>query len=311
MSFQAWDKRQTTEATISVANISEACDLKDEGSSLKLVQWWVESNFNSQYRYTETKSVQSTDSDKGADQPFLASMNFLIEEAYQQQDALERHIAMGRSIGEGQTLCRHLANLPGNICTPSYLAKTAVTLGKKYDMKTTVLDEAKMKKLGMNSLLSVSKGSREPAKLMTLEYTGTDLKQAPIVLIGKGLTFDAGGISIKPSAKMDEMKYDMCGGASVLGVMRALGELGLPVNVVGIVVSSENLPDGAANKPGDVVTSMLGKTIEILNTDAEGRLILCDALTYAERFKPAVVIRYRDLNGRLRCGIRGTRQWPF
>ncbi|MEE9446440.1 MAG: leucyl aminopeptidase, partial [Arenicellales bacterium] len=147
------------------------------------------------------------------------------------------------------------------------------------------------------SLLSVSKGSREPAKLISMEYKGGDKNQAPIVLVGKGLTFDAGGISLKPGAAMDEMKYDMCGGASVLGVMNALGELKLPINVVGVVASSENMPDGAANKPGDVVTSMKGLTIEILNTDAEGRLILCDALTYVEKFKPAVVIDIATLTG--------------
>lgn len=170
-------------------------------------------------------------------------------------------------------------------------------MGKKYGMTTTVLDEARMKKLGMGALLSVSKGSREPAKLITMQYNGGEKGQAPVVLVGKGLTFDAGGISIKPAAAMDEMKYDMCGGASVLGVMRALAELKLPVNVVGVVASSENLPDGAANKPGDVVTSMKGMTIEILNTDAEGRLILCDALTYVEKFKPGVVIDIATLTG--------------
>lgn len=154
-----------------------------------------------------------------------------------------------------------------------------------------------MEKLSMGSLLSVSRGSRQEARLIILEHKGGADKDAPIVLVGKGLTFDAGGISIKPSAAMDEMKYDMCGGASVIGTMRAIAEMKLPLNVIAIVPSSENMPDGDANKPGDIVTSMSGQTIEILNTDAEGRLILCDALTYAKRFKPSVVIDVATLTG--------------
>lgn len=166
-------------------------------------------------------------------------------------------------------------------------------------IKTTVLNEAQMKRLGMGALLSVSRGSRQPAKLITMEYRGKGVKAntKPVVLVGKGLTFDAGGISLKPSAKMDEMKYDMCGGASVFGTMQAVAEMGLPIHLVCIVPSSENLPDGDANKPGDIVTSMSGQTIEILNTDAEGRLILCDALTYAKKFKPEVIIDIATLTG--------------
>jgi leucyl aminopeptidase len=154
-----------------------------------------------------------------------------------------------------------------------------------------------MEELGMGALLSVSRGSRQPAKLIVVEYHGGGKNDAPVALVGKGLTFDAGGISIKPAADMDEMKYDMCGGASVLGTLRAIAQMKLPLNVVGVIPSSENLPDGAANKPGDIVTSMSGQTIEILNTDAEGRLILCDALTYTERFKPAAVIDIATLTG--------------
>ena len=225
-----------------------------------------------------------------------AKFTLLIEKETDKGTA-QRHVAIGQAIGEGSNLTKNLANMPGNVCTPTYLAKTAREMGKKYAMPTTVLDEARMKKLGMGALLSVSSGSREPAKLISLEYNGGEKDQAPVVLVGKGLTFDAGGISIKPAAAMDEMKYDMCGGATVLGVMHALGELKLPINVVGVVASSENLPDGAANKPGDVVTSMKGLTIEILNTDAEGRLLLCDALTYVEKFKPDVVIDIATLTG--------------
>jgi leucyl aminopeptidase len=202
------------------------------------------------------------------------------------------------SIANGIDSAKKLANLPGNICTPSYLAETAKELGKQHaSLKVTILDEAKMEALGMGSLLSVSRGSRQPAKLIIMEHKGGPSSQKPIVLVGKGLTFDAGGISIKPSSGMDEMKYDMCGGASVFGVIQMCAELNLPINVVGVVPSSENLPDGDANKPGDIVTSMAGLTIEILNTDAEGRLILCDALTYSAKFKPEVVIDIATLTG--------------
>ncbi|MCB1923789.1 MAG: leucyl aminopeptidase, partial [Gammaproteobacteria bacterium] len=204
----------------------------------------------------------------------------------------------GNAIGIGTRLAKDLANLPGNLCTPTYLAEQAQALARgSRKLKVTVLSEAQMQKLGMGSLLSVSRGSRQPAKLIVLEYKGGKPGAKPIALVGKGLTFDAGGISIKPAANMDEMKYDMCGGASVLGTIAACADLELPLNVVGVVPSSENLPDGDANKPGDIVTSMSGQTIEILNTDAEGRLILCDALTYTERFEPAAVIDIATLTG--------------
>ena len=203
----------------------------------------------------------------------------------------------GQAIASGVNLARELGDLPGNICTPSYLAEQAKELARDYNMKAKILNEKAMEKLSMGSLLSVSRGSRQEARLIILEHKGGASKDAPIVLVGKGLTFDAGGISIKPSAAMDEMKYDMCGGASVLGTMRAIAEIKLPLNVIAIVPSSENMPDGDANKPGDIVTSMSGQTIEILNTDAEGRLILCDALTYAERFNPAAVVDVATLTG--------------
>ena len=212
--------------------------------------------------------------------------------------AAKRATEHGRAIGNGSRLARNLANLPGNLCTPTYLASQAQALARgKQKLKTTVLTEAQMEKLGMGSLLSVSRGSRQPAKLIVFEYKGGKPGAKPIALVGKGLTFDAGGISIKPAERMDEMKYDMCGGASVFGAIAAIAELDLPLNVVGVVPSSENLPDGDANKPGDIVTSMSGQTIEILNTDAEGRLILCDALTYTERFDPAEVIDIATLTG--------------
>ncbi|HET9679508.1 MAG TPA: leucyl aminopeptidase [Gammaproteobacteria bacterium] len=202
------------------------------------------------------------------------------------------------AISLGANYAKELGNLPGNICTPSYLASQARALGKRYGkLKVTVLEEAQMKKLGMGALLGVSRGSRQPAKFIIMQYNGGKADQKPHVLVGKGLTFDAGGISLKPAAAMDEMKYDMCGGASVFGAMQAVCELGLNKNIIGVVPSSENLPDGEATKPGDVHTSMSGKTIEILNTDAEGRLILCDALTYVERYKPATVVDMATLTG--------------
>lgn len=209
----------------------------------------------------------------------------------------EAAVRQGQAISAGINLARDLGNLPGNICTPTYLAQQAKAVGKRGGIKVRILDEADMKKLGMGALLSVSRGSRQPAKLIIMEYHGGKKDEPPVALVGKGLTFDAGGISIKPAAAMDEMKFDMCGGASVLGTLQAVAQLELPMNVVGIVPSSENLPDGDANKPGDIVTSMSGQTIEILNTDAEGRLILCDALTYTERFNPAVVIDIATLTG--------------
>jgi leucyl aminopeptidase len=222
----------------------------------------------------------------------------LVVKARKQANTLSKAMKHGSAIASGMNLAKDLANLPGNICTPTHLADTAKKLGRKSTkIKATALTEKQMQRLGMGALLSVSRGSREPAKLIILEYRGGKENSRPVVLVGKGLTFDAGGISIKPSAGMDEMKYDMCGGASVLGTLQACVELDLPINVIGIIPSSENLPDGEANKPGDIVTSMAGLTIEILNTDAEGRLILCDALTYAERFKPAAVIDIATLTG--------------
>jgi leucyl aminopeptidase len=207
--------------------------------------------------------------------------------------ALERGVA----IGEGVNFARDLGNLPPNICTPAYLAAQAQELGKAHKMKVTVLDRKAMEKLGMGSLLSVSNGSRLPPKLITVEYYGGPKKQKPVVLVGKGITFDTGGISLKPAAEMDEMKYDMSGAGSVLGTMSAVAAMKLPLNVIGVVPTTENMPGGNATRPGDIVTSMSGQTIEILNTDAEGRLILCDALTYSERFDPAAVIDIATLTG--------------
>ena len=214
-------------------------------------------------------------------------------------DEGERGLEEALGIARGVELAKRLGDLPGNICTPTYLAGQAGELAKQFSkIKTRVLEEDEMEKLGMGALLSVSRGSREPAKLIVMEFMNGPKGEKPTVFVGKGLTFDAGGISIKPAAKMDEMKYDMCGGASVFGAMRAAAELDLPINLVGVVPSSENLPDGAANKPGDIVTSMSGITIEVLNTDAEGRLILCDALTWVgENYDPDCIVDMATLTG--------------
>ncbi len=212
--------------------------------------------------------------------------------------ALKAALDQAAATAHGMELAKTLGNLPGNVCTPTYLAAKALALGKSHKgIKTTVLEEKDMQKLGMGSFLSVTRGSEQPAKLITLEYYGAAKTQKPIVLVGKGITFDTGGISLKPGAEMDEMKYDMCGAASVLGTLQAIAEMGLKLNVVGVIPTCENMPSGKATKPGDIVTSMSGQTIEILNTDAEGRLILCDALTYSKKFNPDTVIDIATLTG--------------
>lgn len=202
------------------------------------------------------------------------------------------------AINQGQNYARDLGNCPGNICFPAYLADEAVALAAEYPnlLKVTVLEEAEQKALGMNAFLAVSQGSDRPGRVITLEYR-SDLADAPIVLVGKGVTFDTGGISLKPGLGMDEMKYDMCGAASVLGTLRALCQAQLPIHVVGAIAAAENMPSGHATRPGDIVTTMSGQTVEILNTDAEGRLVLCDTLTYVKRFNPALVIDIATLTG--------------
>ncbi|HYD95170.1 MAG TPA: leucyl aminopeptidase [Noviherbaspirillum sp.] len=241
------------------------------------------------YRFDTTKSKK--DPDKGG----VKKLTFLTSNGG--AAAAKTAVAQATAIANGVALTKDLGNLPSNLCTPTYLAGVAKKLAKDFKFGIEVLDRKQLEALKMGSFLSVTKGSEEPPKFIVIKYNGGKPKDAPVVLVGKGITFDTGGISIKPSASMDEMKYDMCGAASVLGTFRALGELGLKLNVVGIIPACENMPSGRASKPGDIVTSMSGQTIEILNTDAEGRLILCDALTYAERFKPAVVVDIATLTG--------------
>ncbi len=210
---------------------------------------------------------------------------------------LEAALAEAEATAEGVALARTLGNLPPNICTPSHLADEARKLAKQFKLAVEVLERRDMEKLGMGALLAVTRASHEPPKLIVLRYSGAAKAKKPLVLVGKGITFDTGGISLKPSAEMDEMKFDMSGAGSVLGALRALAGMRAPVNVVGVIPTCENMPGGAATKPGDVVTTLSGQTVEILNTDAEGRLILCDALTYAERFDPEAIVDIATLTG--------------
>tara|TARA_R110001583_G_scaffold130483_2_gene282215 strand:- start:762 stop:2312 length:1551 start_codon:yes stop_codon:yes gene_type:complete len=241
------------------------------------------------YQFDQLKS-------KPSDQVEFETIQILLTE----DDVETGEIAIldASAIANGVATARDLGNLPGNICTPTYLAEQAQALAEDYDcFNLTVLGEAEMEELGMGALLSVAAGSEQQAQFIVLEYRGADDDSKPHVLVGKGITFDSGGISLKPGEGMDEMKYDMCGAASVLGTMTAVAELGLDLNIVAIIAAAENMPSGFATKPGDIVTTMSGQTVEILNTDAEGRLVLCDALTYAERFEPASVIDIATLTG--------------
>lgn len=242
-----------------------------------------------QYRFEQLKSTKSK---------AFALKKITLSCATKQVANAKAGVEAGAAIALGTSLCRDLGNLPGNVCTPTYLASEAKRLARgQKNIRCKILEEKHMLELGMGSLLSVSAGSDEPAKLIQVEYNGGAKNQKPYVLVGKGITFDTGGISLKPGPGMDEMKYDMCGAASVLGTLQAIIEMALPINVVMLIAASENMPNGKATKPGDIVTSMSGKTIEVLNTDAEGRLVLCDALTYAERFNPATVIDIATLTG--------------
>lgn len=242
------------------------------------------------YRFEQFKSKKDE-----ARRP-LRKLMLAVERRNELSEA-EEGLQQGIAIGQGMTLARNLGNLPPNICHPSYLAEQALSMAEEFKLDCNILDQAEMEKLGMLSLLSVAKGSEQPPKLICLSYHGGTPAEKPIVLVGKGVTFDTGGISLKPGSDMDEMKFDMCGAASVLGTLHAVARMGLPINLTVIVPAVENMPSGSASRPGDIVTSMSGQTIEILNTDAEGRLILCDALTYAERFNPDTVIDVATLTG--------------
>jgi leucyl aminopeptidase len=242
------------------------------------------------YRFDQLKTRNKQDV------PALAAVTLAVAGApvtLQSQAALKEAVATA----DGADLARTLGNLPPNLCTPSYLADEAKKLARHYKLGIEVLERSDMEKLGMGALLAVTRGSHQPPKLIVLRYAGGAKTKKPLVLVGKGITFDTGGISLKPGAEMDEMKFDMSGAGSVLGAMRALAGMRAPVNVIGVVPACENMPGGAATRPGDVVTTLSGQTVEILNTDAEGRLILCDALTYAERLEPDAVVDIATLTG--------------
>ena len=241
------------------------------------------------YRFDELKSKPE------AVTSGVKKITFAVTAA--QGDIAKTSIARSVALAHGMQLTKDLGNLPANICTPTHIANTAKKLAKEFKLGIEVLDRKQLQALKMGSFLSVANGSDEPPKFIVLKYLGGKVKDAPVVLVGKGITFDTGGISLKPGAGMDEMKYDMSGAGTVLGTFRAIAEQKLKLNVIGVIAACENMPSGTATRPGDIVTSMSGQTIEILNTDAEGRLVLCDALTYTERFKPAAVIDIATLTG--------------
>src|SRR5690606_17269618 len=233
---------------------------------------------------------------KKADARPLSRITLLSDKAEQAQ--IEQAANHAQAITTGMNFARDLGNLPPNVCHPSYIAEQARQLGKDFKgLKVEVLDEKKLRELGAGSFLAVSQGSDQPGCIVVMQYNGGKKGEQPYALVGKGITFDTGGISLKPGLGMDEMKYDMCGAASVLGTFRAALELQLPINLVGVLACAENMPSGGATRPGDIVTTLSGQTVEILNTDAEGRLVLCDALTYVERFKPRAVIDVATLTG--------------
>jgi leucyl aminopeptidase len=253
----------------------------------------VEATLDSAYRFDQMKGKAAREKAGAAKKLAKLVINVSRSDVKKAEDGLKQ----GLAIASGVHFAKDLGNLPPNVCTPTYLAEQARALAKSYGTTVEVLDLAQIEKLGMGSFLGVAQGSRQPPKLIVLQHKKGKKNDKPVVLVGKGITFDSGGISIKPGTDMDEMKYDMCGAASVLGTFKAIAELDLPLNVVGIIPTCENMPDGNAIRPGDVLTSLSGQTIEVLNTDAEGRLILCDALTYAERFDPASVVDIATLTG--------------
>jgi leucyl aminopeptidase len=262
-----------------------------EADPYALARAAVEAVGNAQYRIPDHKTTNK--------RPKSALTRFGIAYANRSdRSSVERGIEHGEGIVAGMSLMRDLANQPANVCTPSFLANAAKNLAREHrSIRVRILNEDDCRRLKMGSFLSVTNGTTEPAKLIVLEYNGAARGGDPVALVGKGVTFDTGGISLKPPANMDEMKFDMSGAASVLGTFKALAVLEPAVNVVGIVPACENMPSGRATKPGDIVKSMSGQTIEILNTDAEGRLILCDAITYARKFKPRAVIDIATLTG--------------
>ncbi len=266
--------------------------------SLWKARMTAEAALRAGYRFSDFKS-------KPAPAPRLERVTLLVSEADDAAAATEG-ARIGAAIGEGINLTRQLGNLPSNICTPSYLAEQAEQLAAASGgaLTTEILDEAALEALGAHSLLSVGRGSEQPSRLIVMKYQGADdPEEAPHVLVGKGITFDTGGISLKPGEAMDEMKFDMCGAASVFGTVKAILAIKPRLNLVFVVAAAENMPDGRATKPGDIIKTLKGLTVEVLNTDAEGRLVLCDALTYVERFQPASVVDIATLTGACIIGL--------
>lgn len=296
--YREKEYREAIHTTVKTLNDTGAFDatlfLTETGTKRRDVSWRIRQAAiavqEAMYRFDHYKSK------KAEVRRRLRKLTFAVDRR-NEIPAAEAALAQGSAIAEGIILARNLGNQPGNVCTPSYLAEQALQMSKTLGLECEILEREDMEKLGMHSLLSVSNGSRQPPKFIILRHMKGKAKEKPLVLVGKGITFDTGGISLKPPADMDEMKYDMCGAAAVLGTMQAAALMDLPLNLIALVPSCENMPDGNATRPGDIVESMSGQTIEIINTDAEGRLILCDALTYAERFEPEAVIDIATLTG--------------
>ena len=265
--------------SVAFANRALAIKNRSAAETLTLVAQWINEGF---YEFTGFKKEAEI---------APATTSILLE------GTDEAALAIGVATASGSHYARQLGNLPGNVCTPNYLASQAQQLGDEYPLDVELLDENRMDELGMQSLLSVGRGSDQPSYLIVMHYKGGQEEDAPYVLLGKGITFDTGGISLKPGPKMDEMKYDMCGAASVFGTMKAICELKPKLNFTAVVAAAENMPSSRATKPGDIVRTMSGQTVEILNTDAAGRLVLCDALTYIERFNPKAVVDIATLTG--------------
>jgi len=280
-SLSSLSQTGASEATNCLTELS----VKDRDLSWKIRQA-VELSLEASYTFDDFKSKKEKEKEKSG-----LKRHILWVPSKREFRASERAVQEGEAIGAGVAFAKDLGNMPPNLCTPGYLAKEAESLGKQYSkISVAVLDEKEIQALKMGALLSVAKGSKHSPKFITLEYRGSRDKQKPIVLVGKGITFDTGGNSLKPGPAMVSMKYDMAGGAAVLGTLKTIAELELPLHVIGLIPTAENMPGSSASRPEDIVTTMSGQTVEILNTDAEGRLILCDALTYTERFNPDVVI---------------------
>ncbi|MDN0076562.1 leucyl aminopeptidase [Crenobacter sp. SG2303] len=297
--FRAKEYREAIRASIKALTLTSANEAVSYLTELNIkkhdVEWMIEQatvvTLDTLYRFDQFK----TQGKEPAKEP--RKLTLAVPRRSDLADG-EKGLVRGLAIGHGMSFAKDLGNLPGNVCTPRYLADQAKSMAESLGAEVNIFDEAAIAELKMESFLSVAKGSDEPPRFIELKYFGAkDKNEKPIVLVGKGITFDSGGISLKPGEGMDEMKYDMCGAATVLGSFRAAVEMKLPLNLIALVPACENMPNGRANKPGDIVTTLSGQTIEILNTDAEGRLVLCDALTYAERFNPTTVIDVATLTG--------------